>query len=86
MKTFVVAEMSGNHGGKLENAIKTVHAVKETGADAIKLQTYTADTITLNCDADDFVVNGTTRDCIIYIVKLTRLGSGIRQYMTKLRR
>ena len=60
MKTFVVAEMSGNHGGKLENAIKTVHAVKETGADAIKLQTYTADTITLNCDADDFVVRGTT--------------------------
>ena len=60
MKTFIVAEMSGNHGGKLENAIKTVHAVKETGADAIKLQTYTADTITLNCDADDFVVKGTT--------------------------
>lgn len=60
MNTFIVAEMSGNHGGKLENAIKTVHAVKETGADAIKLQTYTADTITLNCDADDFVVKGTT--------------------------
>lgn len=60
MKTFIVAEMSGNHGGKLENAIKTVHAVKETGADAIKLQTYTADTITLNCDAGDFVVKGTT--------------------------
>lgn len=59
MRTFIVAEMSGNHGGKLENALKTVHAVKETGADAIKLQTYTADTITLNCDADDFVVKGT---------------------------
>ncbi len=59
MRTFIVAEMSGNHGGKLENALKTVHAVKATGADAIKLQTYTADTITLNCDADDFVVKGT---------------------------
>ena len=54
-----MAEMSGNHGGKLENALKTVHAVKATGADAIKLRTYTADTITLNCDADDFVVKGT---------------------------
>lgn len=60
MKTFIVAEMSGNHGGKLENAIKTVHAVKAAGADAIKLQTYTADTITLNCKADDFIVKGTT--------------------------
>lgn len=58
-KTFVVAEMSGNHGGKLENALRTVHSVKETGADAIKIQTYTADTITLNCRADDFVVKGT---------------------------
>ena len=59
MRTFIVAEMSGNHGGTLENALKTVHAVKESGADAIKLQTYTADTITLNCDAEDFVVRGT---------------------------
>lgn len=58
-KVMIVAEMSGNHGGSLENALKTVHAVKATGADAIKLQTYTADTITLNCDADDFVVKGT---------------------------
>lgn len=58
-KIMIVAEMSGNHGGSLENALKTVHAVKATGADAIKLQTYTADTITLNCDADDFVVKGT---------------------------
>ena len=58
-KVMIVAEMSGNHGGSLENALKTVHAVKATGADAIKLQTYTADTITLNCDADDFVVKRT---------------------------
>ena len=60
MKTFIVAEMSGNHGGKLEYALQSVHAVKATGADAIKLQTYTADTITLNCRADDFIVKGTT--------------------------
>jgi len=56
MKTFIVAEMSANHGGSLENALKTVHAVKEAGADALKIQTYTADTITLDCDAEDFVV------------------------------
>lgn len=55
--TFVVAEMSANHGGSIERALETVHAIKDTGADAIKIQTYTADTLTLNCDAPDFVVS-----------------------------
>jgi len=55
-KVFIVAEMSANHGGSLEKALETVHAIKETGADAIKIQTYTADTITLDCDKPDFMV------------------------------
>lgn len=54
---FIVAEMSGNHGGKFERAIEIVHAAKRAGADAIKLQTYTANTITLNCDTEDFQVS-----------------------------
>lgn len=56
MGTFIVGEMSANHGGKIETALETVHAIKEAGADAIKIQTYTADTITLNCDTPDFMV------------------------------
>ena len=56
-KTYIVAELSANHGHKLENALASVHAAKAAGADAIKIQTYTADTITLNCDKSDFQVN-----------------------------
>jgi pseudaminic acid synthase len=61
-KTFIVAELSANHGHKLEVALESVKAAKEAGADAVKIQTYTADTITLNCDADDFKVKGTLWD------------------------
>jgi pseudaminic acid synthase len=51
---FIIAELSANHGGKLEIAKETVRAAKRAGADAIKLQTYTADTITLNVQNDYF--------------------------------
>lgn len=47
---FVIAELSGNHGQNFEAAVKLVHLAKEAGADAVKLQTYTADTITIPCD------------------------------------
>lgn len=53
---FIIAELSANHNGSLEVAIDTIRAAKRTGANAIKLQTYTADTITIDCDKDDFVV------------------------------
>lgn len=58
-RVLIIAELSANHGGKIETAIETVRAAKRTGADAIKLQTYTADTITLDSDAEDFVIKGT---------------------------
>jgi pseudaminic acid synthase len=58
-KTFIIAELSANHNGSLETAIETIRAAKRAGADAIKLQTYTADTITLDSDKDDFIIKGT---------------------------
>lgn len=53
-KTFIIAELSANHNGSKQTAIDSIIAAKKAGADAIKIQTYTADTLTLNCDAPDF--------------------------------
>ena len=54
---FVVAEMSGNHGGKINRALKIIHSAKKAGANAVKLQTYTADSITLKSNRKDFIIS-----------------------------
>jgi len=58
--TFIVAELSANHQGSLQTALKTIKAAKEIGANAIKLQTYQANTITLNSKKEDFIISGGT--------------------------
>ena len=55
--TFIVAEISANHNQDFGRAIEIIHAAKEAGADAVKLQTYTADTITIDCDDPCFQIN-----------------------------
>src|ERR1041385_1142751 len=57
---YIVAELSANHKQDFEQAVKIIRAAKEAGADAVKLQTYTADTITLNCDSQEFRIDGGT--------------------------
>jgi len=59
-RTYIIAELSANHNGSLHTALDTIQAAKDAGADAIKLQTYTADTITLQSDNDDFIIGGGT--------------------------
>jgi pseudaminic acid synthase len=53
---FIIAELSANHGADIEIAKRTIRAAKRAGADAIKLQTYTADTLTLDSDKEDFII------------------------------
>lgn len=57
MNTFIIAELSANHNHKKDIALKTIEAAKNAGADAVKIQTYTADTITLDCDNEYFQIN-----------------------------
>lgn len=56
-EVFIIAELSANHGQKFEIAVKTIKAIKESGADAVKIQTYTPDTITIDCKNKFFQIN-----------------------------
>ena len=55
---YVIAEMSANHNGRIETAFRIIEEAAKAGADAIKLQTYRPDTITLDCDSEDFRIRG----------------------------
>ena len=57
---YVVAELSANHNQEFDQAVRIIQAAKDSGADAVKLQTYTADTITIRCDREPFRIAGGT--------------------------
>jgi len=55
---YIIAEMSANHNGDFEQAIKLIHAAKNSGADCLKIQTYTPDSLTIDCDNEYFLIKG----------------------------
>ncbi len=55
---YIIAEISANHNGELGRALKTIEMAKSCGVDAVKIQTYTADTMTIDCDKEDFQIHG----------------------------
>ena len=57
-EVYIIAEMSANHGGSLDTALEIVRQTAKTGADCLKIQTYTADSITIDCDSEDFQIHG----------------------------
>ena len=57
-KVYIIAEMSANHGGSLENALELVRQSAKAGADCVKIQTYTADTMTIDCNNEYFRIQG----------------------------
>jgi len=58
-ETFIIAELSANHGHDIEIAKESIRAIKRSGADAVKLQTYTPDTLTIDCHKEDFIIKDT---------------------------
>ncbi len=58
MPPYIIAELSANHNGRLDTALRIIEEARKASADAVKLQTYRPDTITLECDTEDFQIHG----------------------------
>ena len=84
-EVYIIAEMSGNHNQSFENAIEIAKSAKKSGTSALKLQTYTPDTITIDCSDNDFQIsekNSIWRDIIFInsMKKLIQIGSGLKKF------
>ena len=86
---FIVAEISGNHQQSKRKALRLIKEIKESGADAVKLQTYTPDTMTFNLKSKDFLIKnkkvyGMDIIFMIFTKRLILLGNGRRNYFSML--
>ena len=84
---FIIAEMSANHCGDIDLAKKIIAAAKDAGADAVKIQTYTADTITIDSKRDEFLIKGDGnlwKDRYLYELYQEEISSILCQRWTKI--
>ena len=58
IEPYIIAELSANHNGTIDRAIQSIESAKRAGADAVKIQTYTADTMTIDCNRSEFQIKG----------------------------
>ena len=86
---FIIAELSANHGGSIEVAKNSILAAKNSGANAVKIQTYTPDTMTIDSNLKDFkfmMGYGKVRVYTSFILKHTPHMNGIENYLTLLQK
>ena len=84
LKPYIIAEVSGNHNGSIDRAKELIKLAKDNGADCVKIQTYTPDTMTIKSDNDDFKISENYGMAIIYgiyIIGLKHLMSGMKNYL-----
>ena len=89
-KPFIIAEISGNHKQSLKRALKLIDAAADAGADAIKLQTFTPESMTLNIKKNEFLLkdkkiagHGETKHFLKFLKKPKHLGNGIKKYFIR---
>ena len=83
-KPYIIAELSANHGGSLTRAKESIKAAAKTGVSAVKIQTYTPDTMTINCDKPDFFIKeeyGLAHKFMIFIKVPILLMNGMQNYL-----
>ena len=86
---FIIAEISANHNGSIERALDTIKAAKLCGAHAVKIQTYTPDTMTIDCNHKDFKIQKGIwkgKHFMSYMVRHSHLITGIKNYLVMLKK
>ena len=79
-KLLIIAELSGNHNNSLKHCLESIEAAADSGVDAIKFQTYVADSLTIDCNSKDFIINDRRSPWYKKLYNLYKAGSTLEWY------